>query len=538
MTGGEILLECLKAQGVRAIFGMPGTQNLALYDAFHRVGSGIQHLLVRNEQAATLMAGAFAQASGEVGVALTVPGPGASNAATGVAEALNECRPVLLVSGGFERSIQHRDRSKLFHGLDQQSFFRPIVRYYGCPQSAAQIPQAVRAAFGAMLLGRPGPAVLEIPPDVAAEEGGSPEIPPRIVPRFDRAPQPAEIEHAARLLRQSSRPVILAGGDVVVGGAGAALERLATRLSAPVVHTRLGKGAVPGDLPLNVGNSRHKRARAVLQAADTLIAVGVRFTQIDSANWKMPLPPCLIQIDRDPAEIGREFPVSVGVLGDLAPALEQLTSALGDAPAPTGWRELLPQIQYRHTRPPVPVLHEIRTVLERTGILACDITSLSYRVFDEYPVYGPRDLIYSSHYVTMGCGLPAALGAKVACPNRPVVALCGDGGVLMSIGELATAADYNIAAVIVVVCDGALLAIKASQLKHYGGRFVDTDLKNPDFVALARSFGVAAYRTSELGQFQELLADTLELGKPALIEVQMSDRVEQIMRQIPWLTGE
>ncbi|MBI3465173.1 MAG: thiamine pyrophosphate-binding protein, partial [Planctomycetes bacterium] len=480
----------------------------------------------------------FARATGEVGVAVTVPGPGASNAATGIADALNDCQPVLLITGGFDRSIQNRDRSKLFHGLDQANFFRPIVRYYGCPQSATEIPQVVQAAFAAIWAGRPGPAVLEIPPDVAAEEAGQPAIPERVVPRFVQAPRPAELQQAAALLRASTRPAILVGGDVIASGAAEAFQRLAVRLAVPVLHTRLGKGALPDDLPLNLGNSRHKRAREVLSAADALIAVGVRFTQIDSRDWKMPVPPCLIQFDRDPREIGREFPVTAGVVGDLMISIPALTEELGDWPAPGGWGELLPAIQQRHQRPPVPVLHEIRTVLDRSGILVGDITSLSYRAFDEYAVYGPRDFLYSCHYVTMGYGLPAALGAKVACPDRPVVAICGDGGVLMSIAELATAAQYNIAAVIVVVSDASLLAIKASQIKHYSGRVIDTELNNPDFVALARSFGAAGFRATDLKHFQKLLTDALAGNRPALIEVPMADRQAEIMQTIPWLHSE
>ena len=537
MTGADLVWECLKAQGVSAVFGMPGTQNLAIYDALHRHGQGIQHFLVRNEQAATMMAGGFARASGEVGVAITVPGPGASNAATGIGDAFTDCQPVLLLTGGVERSMQLRDRSKMFHGLDQASFFRPIVRYYGCPQNAWEIPQAVRAAFSAMWNCRPGPAVIEIPPDVAAEEASPVQIPQRIVPQFDHRPNAADVRHAASLLRQARRPAILCGGDVIASAATPALERLAAHLNAPVIHTRLGKGALATDSPYNMGNSRHKRARAVLEAADALVAVGVRFTQIDTANWHIKIPACLVQIERDPAEVGREFPVSVGLTGDLTPSIEHLIQTLGEA-TPAGWNEVLPGIRAAHSRPAQSVLASIRSVLPRDGILACDVTSLSYRAFDEYPIYGPRDFMYPCHFVTMGYGLPSALGAKVACPDRPVIALCGDGGVMMSIGELATAVQYGIAAVIVVVVDQALLAIKASQQKHYEARYIDTELLNPDFVALAKSFGITAHRADNLDQFKLRLSESLSSGRPALVALTMTEHTEQIMQQIPWLSGE
>jgi acetolactate synthase-1/2/3 large subunit len=346
------------------------------------------------------------------------------------------------------------------------------------------------------------------------------------------------VQQAAACLRAAKRPAILAGGDINAAGAAAALDRFARRLAAPVIQTRLGKGSLPCDHPLNFGNSRHRRAKAVLAAADALIAVGVRFTQIDTANWRMHVPPFLIQIDRDPAEIGREFPVSAGLAGDLSQSMDLLMQVAGPSYEPAGWRELLADIQASHVRPPVPVLSDIRQVLPKNGIFAADITSLSYRAFDEFPVYGPRDFLYSCHYVTMGCGLPFALGAKVACPDRQVVALCGDGGVLMSIGELATAAQYNIAAVLVVVVDHALVAIKASQIKNYGGRLIDTDLPGPDFVALAQSFGITAFRAHGLEQFRGLLAEALALDKPVLLEVPMSSRESEIMQQIPWLTGE
>jgi len=537
MTGAEILLECLKAQGVRAVFGMPGTQNLAIYDALHRAGSGVDHYLVRNEQAATMMAGGFARASGEVGVALTVPGPGASNAATGIGDAFTDCQPVLLVTGGVERFMQHRDRSKMFHGLDQQSFFRPIVRYYGCPQSAAQVPHIVRAAFSAIWAGRPGPAVIEIPPDVAAEDGGRPCIPDRIAPRFDRAPHAAEVRRAAALLRAATRPAIIIGGDVIASNASAAVERLASRLGAPVIHTRLGMCAVPTSFALNFGNSRHKRAKSVLTASDCLVAIGVRFTQIDSSNWRMPVPPQVIQIDRDAAEIGRELPVTAGVVGDLTPAIEAIENELGDRSG-AGWGEQLAAIRAEHRPSRRLVLNDIRDVLPASGIVACDVTSLTYRGFDEFPVFAPRTYLYPCHYVTMGYGLPAAIGAKVACPDRPVVAFCGDGGVMMSIGELATIAQYKIGVVIVVVNDGALLAIKASQVKHYDSRIIDTELVNPDFVGLARSFGLQGRRVADMAEFGSVLSACLGRDAPSLIEVPLAGRQAEIMQQIPWLSGE
>jgi acetolactate synthase-1/2/3 large subunit len=445
---------------------------------------------------------------------------------------------VLLITGGVERALAHRDRSKMFHGLDQAGFFRPIVRYYGCPRSALEIPRAVQGAFVAMIGARPGPAVLEIPPDVAAEEVADARVPDGVVPSRCPDVQPAHVERIAALVRSCRRPLVLVGGDVIACGAQGAVTDLAVLLNAPVIHTRLGKGAIPTSHPLNFGNSRHKRAKTLLREADLLLAIGVRFTQIDTANWQLPLPKRVIQLDRDPAEIGREIPVSDGIAAELGSVVTLLARTLGENPPITDWAGRLDEIQLAFKRPAVPVLSQIRRVLDPSGILVCDVTSLSYRGFDEYPVYGPRDFLYPSHYVTMGYGFPAAIGAKLACRERPVVALCGDGGVLMSIGELATVAQYNVPVVVVVVADGALLAIKASQIKSYGGRMIDTQLVNPDFVKLAESFGVAGSRAESLGHFESLLGSAIASDKPALIEVPMSDQEHAIMQQIPWLAGE
>ena len=533
MTGADLLVQCLKAQGVNTIFGMPGTQNLAVYDALYRASEQVRHILVRNEQAATMMASGWARATGTAGVALTVPGPGASNASTGVADAYTDCQPVLLLTGGVDRPMHRRDRSKMFHGLDQEAFFRPITRYYGCPQSESEIPEMVHDAFSAMWAGRPGPAVLEIPPDLAAELCESLIVPPAVRVDLNRSPKSEEIAAAARLIRTRDKPVILVGGDVIASQATGELRQLAECLGAPVIHTRLGKCAVPGEFALNFGHMDFPRARRLLEQADGLIAIGVRFTQIDTRNWSMSIPPVLIQVDRDNREIGREYPVTAGIVGDLQPSLQSLLVELKDIVPSGGWDETISRLD--HNSAPGPVLHEVRAALDSDGIMVSDVTSLTYRAFDEYPTSGSRDFLYPCHYVTLGYGLPAAIGAKVACPDRPVVAVCGDGGVMMSIGELATAVQHQINLVVVVVSDGALLAIKASQMTGYEKRVLGTDLLNPDFIALATSMGVHAQRTSDLKEFQQILSDELSRARPSLIEISVDGRQEEIMNQIPWL---
>jgi acetolactate synthase-1/2/3 large subunit len=542
LTGGDLLLRCLESEGVRAVFGMPGTQNIALYDAFHRSGNSLAHYLIRHEQGATMLANGFARASGQVAAAFTVPGPGASNAATGLVDAHSDCVPVLLVVGGFDRDCDGRDRSKLFHGLDQEQFFRPIVRYFGRPERAADIPHVVAEAFSAMFSGRPGPAVIELAPDVAAESVCADQAPYSRSPRQSGEP-PArpEILKAAARIREMRRPLLLVGVDCVAAGACEEVQRLAERLSAPIIYGRLGKGVVSDEHPLVAGFTRSQLARNLLRDADGLIAIGTRFTQIDTLNWTLPLPPVLVQFDRDRGELGREFPITAGVAGSLTAALRDLAEQF-DWMAPEADPQWSMTARARHAdwiaQSPIPILSQIRQALPRDGLVSIDVTSTGYSCFDRFPVYGPRSLIYPCHSVTLGFGFPAAIGAKLAQPGRAVVSLSGDAGFLMGCFELATAVEHQVGVVAVVVRDNCLTAIKGSQEQAFSGRTVDVRMHSPDFAALARSFGAEGVSTENPDELPGLIEAGLARSGPTVIEVRMSGRDEELISVIPWLHGE
>ena len=527
---------------MRVVFGMPGTQNLYIYEAFHNFGAGIAHFLIRNEQAATLMANGFARATGEVAVALTVPGPGATNASTGIGDAYTDCVPVLLITGGFDRRTNGRDRSKLFHGLDQKQFFEPITRYYGCPQTCEEIPEAVERAFRAMLSGRPGPAVIEVSPDLAAAECDELPIPDRFRPDEQRQASAAAITRAAECISSLTCPLILVGGDVIASEATDSLRQLAEFLNAPVIETRLGKGVLSAEHPLWLGHCREPHVREMLKQADGLLAVGVRFTQIDTSGWQATYPSTVVQFDRDEREIGREVPAEMGVVGDLKPTLDALKQELehqGYQQLHSEWQQRLAQQKDQaNSRSPVPILHQIREALPRDGIVSVDVTSTGYRAFGEFPVYDRRRFLYPCHFVTLGFAFPAALGAKIACPDRPVVALCGDGGFLMSSYELATAVEHQIGVVTIVVADRCLTAIKGSQAKSFSGRTIDTQMHVPDFVAFARSFGAHAERAKAVDELVPMIQAGIARSGPTVIEVPMDDRIEELIGIIPWLDSD
>lgn len=535
MTGGEILIECLKAQGVKDIVGMPGNQNIFIYDALLRIG-GINHYLIRNEQSATLVANGYARASGEVGVALTVPGPGSTNASTGIVDAFTDCIPVLLITGGTEVAYDGRDRSKCFHGLDQAAFFAPLTRFFARPKTIEEIPEAVVGAFKALRAPRPGPAVIELPVDVASDKGIT-DIPNSVI--GDR-PQPDSeaIRLAAKILRSSNHLAILAGGNVIASESAGELVALAESLNAPVILTRLGKGAFPDGHPLCGGHCNGKLARQIFQKADGLIIAGSRFTQIDSSNWSISLPDRRIQFDPDPKEIGREIPVDVGVSGDLKQALPQLQTAIQDVGiSNSGWKDILDQMRKEVTadRPPLPVMSAMYDALPDDAIFSVDVTSIAYRAFDEFPITYPRTFLYPCHSVTLGFAVPAAIGAKIACPDRQVVAFSGDGGFQMTAYELATAAEHGIGIVSVVINDGSLSAIRGSQAKEFDGRTIDTDMQIPHLANMSRALGARGIRVDDPNRFPAVFSDTLGLEGPTVIEVMMQDERNEIIRRVPWL---
>ena len=537
MKGGDILIECLKAQGVSAIFGMPGTQNLQIYDSLLRRGSGVvDHYLVRHEYAATQMADGYARATGIVGVALTVPGPGASNASTGILEASTDCSPVLLITGQSDSQFYSRDPNKMFHGLDQMRFFEPITKYCAIARTVQDIPYVVEKAFSAMHSGRPGPTMLEFPMEVVTGECEV-EIPPPIYREFTSQADLGEIGRAARALEEAKYPILLAGSAVYRSDARSELQRLAEKINAPVAVTRCGKGVLPEDHPLALQIIYGYPAQEAIRAADCTLAIGTRCTSIDTRNWSHEYPRPLIQIDEDPQEIGREYPCDIAVVGNLKSTLQALIEQI-----PTkenSWNEELKRINAAHSaQPALPLLSEIRELLPREGIISVDVHGIGYSTFSEYPVYDPKTFIYPNIGVALGHAFPAALGAKVARPDLPVVCFSGDGGFLMGSPELATAITYGIAVVTVIVNDGALSAIKRSQEKGFEGRTIDTDLVNPNFVDFALSFGAWAKRVEKIEDFKGILKEALDANRPAIIEVAMQDRQKEIMDNIVWLQSE
>lgn len=537
IKGGDLLIKCLEAQGVRCIFGMPGVQNLQIYDAIFRRGEGvIDHYLVRHEYAATLMADGFARSTGGVGVALTVPGPGATNAATGLLEAFTDCVPVLLITGQSHSKYYDKDPAKLFHGLDQMSFFKPITKYCAIARSHDEIPEVVAEAFRALRSGRPGPVMLEFPDDVLADSGKE-NIPSRVGRTPGPAPEPSAIHAAVEALNQARMPMIFAGSAVIHADAREELRLLAEKLNAPVAVTRCAKGALREDHPLALSHCNRFLARKAMDLADCTLAIGPRFTSMDTRYWDLKPPHPLIQIDEDPREIGSEYPSDFSVVGDLKGILSALIEEIEQREKI--WEQPLQGLRKEFAaQPPIPLLSEIRQVLPEDGILSVDVHSIGYATLDEFPVSDPSTFLYPNISVSLGYAFPAALGAKAAHPEKPVVCFTGDGGFMMGSPELSTAVKYAMNVVTIIVNDQALSGIKGSQQKYYEGRIIDTDLHNPDFVELAKSFGAYGRRVDNLADFKSIFQEALSVNLPSLIEVPMAHRQQELIDGTDWLRSE
>jgi thiamine pyrophosphate-dependent acetolactate synthase large subunit-like protein len=539
VPGADLLVRRLRERGVREVFGYPGGQLTPIYDALYR-DPAIRHFLARHEQAAAFMADGYARATGRPGICLAVCGPGVFNAATPLSAAFTDSIPVLLLSGQVPDAGRGL-RSGYYHENDQLAACATLTKARFRAERTDQLIPLLDAAWASLSRGRPGPVLYEIPLDVLRAETAVdpwPALPPPAAP-----PPPAadEVEALARLVSGWKRPLLLAGGGVLSANASPLLVQLAERLGAPVFHTAMGKGAFPGSHPLAAGMPWYRATSdltgmaaffsPLFAQADGLLALGCRFTQMATGSWTIPLPPALAQIDIDPEEIGRHYPVGRGLVADLYGALDALLQALGDpvagVPGLCGsrrepWTEIPPRPE-PWGLPGVDLAGCLRRVLPRDAILAADVTRLAYVLMTELPLEQPRTFLHPAGAVAMGYALPAALGAKAAWPRRPVVAVAGDGGFLMSGMELATAVQERLPVVVVLVNDNSLTLIRATQARRYGGRFIGVDLHNPDFGRFAAAFGVEYRRADDEDSFAAALRDTLEMGRPAVVEVRPAD---------------
>ncbi len=528
-TGGEWVVEALRAEGVRHVFGIPGVHNLTIYDALLRQ-SAITHVLARHEAGAAFMADGYARASREPGVVVVTTGPGATNTLTPLVESYAGSMPVLVVMSDVASHLVGRELGALHEVPNQIECFRPVTRWAEAVTEAAAIPMALHGAFDLLRTGRPGPIAISIPNDFltarvdgAPRGGGHGRRPPCHV---------NEIREAARLLRGGARPLIIAGGGVIAAGAEAELEALARRLDSPVVTTVMGRGAISERDPLwhAVLPNRHA-SEAVIQAADVVLAVGCRFahrsTQGLLLNLSFAPTQTLIHLDLDPKVIGALFKPQLAIVGDAKDGLARLVAELGVSHAESawdhGWRHgLRTAASARYTAETARLVETLRASLPDEAIVVNDQTGINYWMEWRFPVLAPRTFLYPVGSATLGYGVPAAIGAKIARPERPVICVVGDGGFMYSVNELATAVKYRLPVVFLVMNDDRYGAIKYLQEALFEGRWGEADLANPDFVALAHAFGARGERVAGVDALGAAIARALTADGPTVLELRMT----------------
>ena len=523
-TGGEWIVEALRAEGVRHVFGLPGVHNLAIYDALLKQHE-ITHVLARHEQGAAFMADGYARASGQPGVVAVTTGPGATNTLTPMVESWAGSQPVLTLMSDIPSALIGKDLGALHEVPNQIDCFRPVCRWAETIYEGRLFPAAVQRAFHLFRTQRPGPVALSLPTDLlvakttgqlTALTGGRPACDAKM------------IDEAAEVLRRARRPLIVAGGGAVAADAGAALAAVARRLGAPVLTSVMGRGILPETDPLWLGIVPNWRAsKAALESADVILAVGYRFAHRSTKglllNFSLKSEQTLVHIDLDPGVIGRMHPTAVGIVGDARQGLEALAQALGSGGPADGWDRAWLTSQRdtrwpRYTETADRFITVLRQVLPRDGIVVNDQTGINYWMEWHFPVLQPRTFLYPIGSATLGYGVPAAIGAKVACPDRAVVAVIGDGGFMFSVNELSTAVKYGLGIVFLVMNDERFGAIKYLQDAIFG-KYGEVDLANPDFPAMARAFGAEGERIADLDALPRALERALKHAGPTLLEL-------------------
>jgi acetolactate synthase I/II/III large subunit len=553
-TGAEILVEALVYEGVDTIFGYPGGAVLHIYDELWRARERITHYLVRHEQGAVHMAEGYARATGRVGVVLVTSGPGATNAVTGIANAYMDSTPLVVITGQVPKHLIGTDA---FQEVDTVGITRPCVKHNYLVRDARDLAGVVREAFHLARSGRPGPVVIDIPKDVSAARANHSRLDHISFP-FSAAPP--EINHRAAerafaVIREAKRPVLYVGGGIANSGADEALRRFAEALRLPVTPTLMGLGGFPSSHPHCLGMlGMHGTYAANMAVAecDLLVALGVRFDDRVTGKLATFAPHAsVIHVDIDPANIGKNVAPSLAIAADVKQALEAFLAVAKECGEDKlqraietrepwwdrirAWQRSQP-LRYEGSQQqikPQSVIRELHRLTRGNAIITTDVGQHQMWVAQFYPFTKTRQLITSGGLGTMGFGLPAAIGAQLACPNELVVAVVGDGGFQMTNQELATAMQYELPVKIVVMNNGYLGMVRQWQEMFYDRTYSEVDISvAPDFVKLAEAYGAAGFRAERPDELQHALAMALNHKGVAVVDVAVS-KEENVFPIVP-----
>lgn len=549
ISGAQALLESLERQKVDTIFGILGGAILPVYDELCSHPK-IRHILARHEQCAAHEAEGYAKASGRVGVCMATSGPGATNLVTGLADAYMDSIPVVALTGQVPTSgvnTSYMIGRDAFQEADIIGIATAITKYSYQPRNIAEIPEMVNNAFYLASTGRPGPVLIDLPKNIQAGTADV-EFTNKISIRGYKLitePKPGKINQAADLLAKAERPIILAGGGAISAGASDELVEMSDLLMAPVATTFMGKGAFPETHPLSLGSigmHGNPAANRLMGEADVLLAVGTRFSDRATANLDTFAPDAKkIHIEIDNAEINKNIEVDVPIVADAKKTLKALLTATktklqkGEG---TAWTKRVKEVKEQLSpllkdRPrdvvPKHLLMALRELLPENGIVTTEVGQNQMWSALYFKALKPRTFISSGGLGTMGFGFPAAIGAKVACPNQPVVDIAGDGSFIMSEQELACSVSENIPVTVIVLNNSVLGMVAQWQRTLYNRRYMAVNLgKTPDFVKLAEAYGAQGIRANSIEEFQKAVKQALTSKVTTVIDVPIGSETDVV----------
>ncbi|MDD2553166.1 MAG: biosynthetic-type acetolactate synthase large subunit [Desulfotomaculaceae bacterium] len=540
LSGAQILLKSIEAEGVDTIFGYPGGMALPIYDALY--DSGIRHILARHEQGVAHAADGYARATGRPGVCLATSGPGATNLVTGLANAFMDSVPMVAITGQVTRPSLGRDS---FQEADITGITMPITKHNFLVKEPAELARTVKEAFYIATTGRPGPVLIDVPSDISLSQIDY--KPPYEVnlPGYKPAPNtaPRKIMEAAQAIADARRPLIYAGGGVVISGAHNELLKLAEMLAAPVTCTLMGLGGFPGNHPLFLGMlGMHgtKYANFAVSDCDLLIAVGARFdNRVTGKVETFASKAKIIHIDIDPAEIDKNVKVDIPIEGDVKIVLDQLLAVLRPN-LEEAWREKIKAWKREYPLKycksgnikPQYVIQEIYNLTEGNARITTEVGQHQMWTAQYYSFTKPRSFITSGGLGTMGFGLPAAIGVQVGCPDEVVFDIAGDGSIQMNIQELCTAVNYNLPINVAILNNGYLGLVRQWQEMFYNRRYSQSELLNPDFVKLAEAYGAVGIRVTSKEEVAPALQRAIQLKKPVMLDI-VIDREDNVLPIVP-----
>ena len=529
LNGAEIVIECLKEQGVDTVFGYPGGAILNVYDELYKHRDEIRHILTSHEQGASHAADGYARATGKVGVCLATSGPGATNLVTGIATAYMDSIPIVAITCNVGVSLLGKDS---FQEIDITGITLPITKYNFIVKDVGELADTIRKAFRIAKSGRPGPVLIDIPKDVTSNvteyEYKTPEQPARAEVQISQE----ELDSALSMIRNSERPVIFVGGGAVLSDASEDLFEFVGKVDAPVTDTLMGKGAFPGTDPRYTGMlGMHgtKASNYSVSECDLLIVAGARFSDRVTGNTETFAKNArILQIDIDPAEMNKNIIITQGIEGDIKKVLELLNKNL-DQQDHGEWLKKVEEYKEKYPLKYHPdgltgpfIVEEIYRRTKGEALIVTEVGQHQMWAAQYYKYTKPHTLLTSGGLGTMGYGLGAALGAKTGCPDKTVINIAGDGCFRMNMNEIATAVRHNIPVIQVVVNNHVLGMVRQWQDLFYDERYSATVLRDAvDFVKLAEAMGAVGIRASSQQEFCDALERALTLNRPVVIDCQI-----------------